>query len=156
MAFTYRTGLGRPLTWEEMDDNLAFIEQLEQQAQLAAQGAATARDDAEGFRDEAFGFRGEAQTAKSDAQGYAQQTADDRQAVENAIADGPVLSVNGESGFVTLGAEDVGAARVDMSNVAAQNVRDAAGIGTNAEGNRTVSTGNPVGGSDGDIWMVVE
>jgi hypothetical protein len=27
--------------------------------------------------------------------------------------------------------------------------------GTNANGNRTVSTNNPTGGSDGDIWLKV-
>lgn len=36
------------------------------------------------------------------------------------------------------------------------NIRTKAGIGTNAEGNRTVSTGDPSGGSNGDIWMKVD
>lgn len=86
------------------------------------------------------------------------QTGEDRIAVLNAldsIADGPVTSVNGQTGVVTLVADDVGAALADMSNVAQQGVRGAAGIGTNAEGNRSVSTGWPSGGVDGDIHYQV-
>ena len=35
------------------------------------------------------------------------------------------------------------------------NLNDVSAAGTNANGNRTVSSGDPTGGSDGDIWLKV-
>lgn len=92
---------------------------------------------------------------KLDAESAAEQTGLDRQAVENAVVSGPVVSVNGLSGIVNLDATDVNAALEDMSNVSQADVRTAAAIGTNAVGARTVSSAAPTGGADGDVWYRV-
>ena len=55
---------------------------------------------------------------------------------------------------------DVSAASTSRTNLGVAIGSDvqafiSATAGTNANGNRTVSTGNPTGGSDGDIWLKV-
>ena len=55
---------------------------------------------------------------------------------------------------------DVGAAATSRTNLGLAIGSDvqafiSATAGTNANGNRTVSTNNPTGGSDGDIWLKV-
>ena len=55
---------------------------------------------------------------------------------------------------------DIGAAATARANLDLEVGTDvqafiSATAGTNANGNRTVSTGNPTGGSDGDIWLKV-
>lgn len=121
--------------------------------------------------------------AKDDAVA-AQQAAE--AIIEQALIDGPVLSVNGDTGVVVVTPASISAQpvmqqasqaeaeagtstqtrlwtpqRVHQAITAwwgtiTQNaVRTKAGIGTNAEGNRTVSTGDPVGGSDKDVWYKV-
>ena len=42
----------------------------------------------------------------------------------------------------------------DLPDIAAS--RSNLGLGTNGGGDRTVSTGDPTGGSDGDIWYKVD
>ena len=41
MAFTYREGLGRPLTYQEMDDNLEYVEALAQHSEAMSDSAGT-------------------------------------------------------------------------------------------------------------------
>lgn len=56
----------------------------------------------------------------------------------------------------TQDADSVAITGGNVSNVTISNVTiGGGGIGTNAEGDRTVSTSDPSGGSDGDIWYKV-
>lgn len=120
-----------------VDGRAVAVEQFANSAQAAAGNAAD--------------HAGAAGQSATSAQTYAQQTADDRAAVETAVAEGPVILVNGQAGIVT------GLAEADMSNVSQETLRAAAGVGSNGEGSRTVSTQAPSGtASEGDIWYRIE
>ena len=73
---------------------------------LEAEASANA---AAGTVDTVEGYKNDAEASAASAAADAVKTAADRQAVEQALIEGPVLSVNGEKGVVELDADDVGA-----------------------------------------------
>jgi len=84
-----------------------------------------------------------------DAAGTAAQGNDSR--IVNAVPN--TRTVNGKqlSGNITLTAADVGAAASSHTHTSGQ----VSGLGTAATKNITISTGNPTGGNNGDIWYKV-
>lgn len=63
MAFTYRAGLGRPLTYQEMDDNLEHVETLAGEAEGSASAATSAAGAAQNDADQAQIYAAAAQAA---------------------------------------------------------------------------------------------
>lgn len=126
MAFTYRVAKGSELTWPELDANFQTMEDLHDATQLAKNASETAADTATSEADAAMGYRntagtyagtattqagiatdkrGEAVTAAATAVQAALDAGADAEAVALAlanVADGPVISVNGNTGIVAL------------------------------------------------------
>lgn len=125
-------------------------------AEEQAIAAAAWADEAASTIDTVEGFKNDAAASASSAAADAVKTAADRQVVEQALIDGPVLSVNGETGVVALGAEEVGAARADLSNVSQTDARNKVGTGTMAYRDLTISTEEPSGTVPGQVWFQVE
>lgn len=140
--------------WIEEQVTRTFTNTTES-AQNAANAAASATA-AAGTVSTVESLKNQAAASAADAAADAVKTAADRQAVEQALIDGPVLSVNGKAGVVTLGAEDVGAARADLSNVSQTDARAKVGTGTMAYRDLSVSDGPPVGTVPGQIHFQFE
>lgn len=118
-----------------VDAQAAAAEAAKGAAQTAAGTATTKASEAAGSASTASGHRTQTGLDRIATGEDRLQTGEDRDAVMDAlasIADGPVTSVNGQTGVVELD------------------------IGTNAQGNKTISTGAPSGGSHGDIHYQVD
>lgn len=124
---------------------------IETLAEQTYQNAVDAHESASTVDDAAATAVSAAASATADAV----KTAADRQAVEDALIDGPVLSVNEQAGAVDIFSGPISAAKADLSNVDQEVARTKVGTGTMAYRNVTISTDDPSGGADGDVWFKV-
>lgn len=97
-----------------------------------------------------------AQTAASSAQSSASAAANSASNADTSFQDMLVLAsaMQEAAGLPTMVGK---AGHAMVVNATANGVMwSAAPIGTNAQGNKTVSTNDPSGGADGDIWYQVD
>lgn len=122
-----------------VDTQAASTEAAKTAAQTAAGTATTKAGEAAGSASTSASNAAQTGLDRTATAADRVKTGEDRAAVAAglaSIADGPVTSVNGKTGVVNLAAADLG-------------------LGTNGQGNRTISASDPTGGADGDIWMKV-
>lgn len=74
MTFTYREGLGRPLTWQEMDDNFKAVDEAGQQASQDSQNAANSASSASQSAQSASDSRDVVQLLRDQTQTLKDQT----------------------------------------------------------------------------------
>ena len=106
--------------------------------------------------DEVVSARTAAQTAASTAQNRATAAANSAVAAEASYQNALIAAAAAQAA-AGLPALAGNAGRVLIVNPAANSVQwSGFTVGSNASGNRTISTEEPSGGADGDIWYQVE
>lgn len=103
-TLTLREGLDRPLTYEEMDDNLRFVETRAQEADSNAESAALAAQFAEADRQAAQTAAGSAEDAAQSAAGSASTSQYWAEQAQDIVADG-VVDDSGPSSVTTYSSE---------------------------------------------------
>jgi len=113
-TFTPRVGLGRPLTYEEADENFEFVEEKAQEASNAAGDALSYRNQAESWAEDIGEPQPGSKSAKTwagEAAQSAQQAEDDKDqagiyaAAAQAAAGVPLLAGNARKALVVKGDE---------------------------------------------------